>query len=125
VQVQLLSSAILTTSDPETGRDRGDRLSRAGQPDCFEGLVVGERPVWDLFLPRLHQRGMVDQVGAVGDPPEVLDRASAYAAIVADAVYGGMRRLTARWVPTRAPLAGSSELGRTTVSSSRLTTGRD
>ncbi len=61
-------------SDPKTGRDRGDRLSRAGKPDCFEGLVVGERPVWDPFLPRLHQRGMVDQVGAVGDPPEVLDR---------------------------------------------------
>ena len=31
-------------------------------------------PVWDPFLPRLHRRGMVDQVGAVGDPPEVLDR---------------------------------------------------
>ena len=61
-------------SDPKTGRDRGDRLSRAGKPDCFEGLVVGEGPVWDPFLPRLHQRGMVDQVGAVGDPPEVLDR---------------------------------------------------
>ena len=30
--------------------------------------------MWGPFFPSSHQRGMVDQVGAVGDPPEVLDR---------------------------------------------------